>query len=210
MTMQAAAGPPTADFGTRFSAFMVDAALLFAGQWLVFLVLSRQLQAVGLTSTEPCVTDGVALCQGPSTVLWAILVVLFVTTTVGYHAAFEGRYGATPGKKWMGLVVVDRRGHSPVAPRAAVLRSLVRQSFWLSLLFVLDVSPFGLGLPPALFLLVPLITLGDFVWGAVHPDGLAVHDLAAGTQVVRAEHVITRHEPVVAVAEDSQESEESV
>lgn len=206
MTTQAAAGPPTADFGTRFSAFMIDAALLFGVQWLVFLVLSRQLQAVGLTSTEPCVPDGVALCQGPSPVLWTILVVVFVASTVGYHAGFEGRYGATPGKKWMGLAVVDSHGVSPPAPTAALLRSLVRQSFWLSLLFVLDVSPFGLGLPPLLFLLVPLITLGDFVWGALHPDGLAVHDLVAATRVVRVEHMIPRRESVVAVAEESEES----
>ena len=39
-----------ADFGTRFSAFMIDAVLLGAVQWVVFFVLSRQLQAVGLSA----------------------------------------------------------------------------------------------------------------------------------------------------------------
>lgn len=186
MATPSSTGTPAAYFGNRFAAFMIDAGLLFALQWVGFMVLSRQLQAAGMTSTEPCVENGVALCQGPSTLLWAILVVFLVGTTIGYHAVFEGRFGATPGKRWMGIVVVDEADRTPPGHVAALTRSVVRQAFWLSLLFVLDVSPFGLGLPPVLVLALPLLTLIDFVVGAVRVDGIALHDRAARTRVIAA------------------------
>ncbi len=205
MKTKSSAALSTADFGTRFSAFMIDAGGLFAAQWVIFLVLSRQLQAVGLTSTEPCVENSVAVCEGPSTLLWALLLLVFVGSTVAYHAVFEGIYGATPGKRWMGLAVVDRDGATPIGLVAGLLRSVVRQSFWLSLLFVFDVSPFGLALPPVLFLSVPILMLGTFVCGAVRVDGLAVHDLVAKTQVVRVSTIESAD-----ATEESEESEESV
>ena len=180
---------PTADFGTRFSAFVIDALLLFLGQWVIYIVLSRQLQAVGLTSTEPCVPDAVALCAGPSTLLWALLLTFLVVSTVGYHAVFEGVYGATPGKRWMGLAVVDHALTSPIGLSAGILRSLVRQAFWLSLLFVFDVSPLALGLPAVFFIGLPALALGGFVWGAFSADGRAVHDVVAKTSVVRTDQV---------------------
>jgi len=186
---------PTADFGTRFSAFAIDALLLFSGQWVIYIALSRQLQAVGLTSTEPCVPDAVALCEGPSTLLWALLLVFLVVSTIGYHAVFEGVYGATPGKRWMGLAVVDQARTSPIGLSAGILRSLVRQSFWLSLLFVFDASPLALGLPAVLFVGLPALTLGAFVWGAFSADGRAGHDLVAKTLVVRADQVVVRPPP---------------
>ena len=192
MTADTSAEMPTADFGTRFSAFMIDGMLLFAAQWIIFIVLSRQLQAVGLTSTESCVPDSVAQCEGPSTLLWALLLLFLVGSTIGYHAVFEGRFGATPGKQWMGLQVVDAQGRSPIGLTAGFLRSLVRQAFWISLLFVVDASPLSLGLPSVLFVALPLLALGVFVWGAMSADGRAVHDLVAATYVVRSDQVLIR------------------
>lgn len=176
-----------ADFGTRFSAFVIDATLLFCGQWIMFIVLSRQLQAVGMTSTEPCAPNSVALCQGPNTALWILLFVLYLATTVGYHAVFEGHFGATPGKRWMGLCVTDSSGAAPVGLATGALRAVVRQLFWLSPLFLFDVSPLALGLPSILFALLPALTVLVFVVGAFRPDRLAVHDLVARTVVVRAD-----------------------
>ncbi len=212
MTTESSTTLSTADFGTRFSAFMVDAGLLFAAQWAIFIVMSRQLQAVGLTSTEPCAPNSVALCEGPSTLLWALLLILFVGSTVAYHAVFEGIYGTTPGKRWMRLAVVDRNGFAPIGLLAATLRSVVRQSFWLSLLFVFDVSPLGLGLPPVLFIGLPLLMLAVFVRGALHPDGLAIHDLVAKTQVVRADHARTwpTHSTASHDSAEAEEAEEAV
>lgn len=186
MTAASPAPDSAADFGTRFSAFVIDATLLFCGQWIIFIVLSRQLQSVGLTSTEPCTPNSVALCEGPNAALWALLLVLYVATTVGYHAVFEGRYGATPGKRWMGLRVTDSKGHEPIGLAAGGLRSVVRQLFWLSPLFLFEVSPLSLGLPSILFALLPAITLLVFVIGAFRADGMAGHDLVARTMVVGA------------------------
>jgi uncharacterized RDD family membrane protein YckC len=195
MTTASSAPVPAADFGTRFSAFVIDALLLFGAQWIIFIVVSRQLQAVGLTSTEPCVPTGVAMCEGPSAALWALLLLVFVATSIGYHAVFEGRYGATPGKRWMGLTVSDDNGAGPVGLAVALLRSVVRQLFWLSPLFLFEASPLSLDLPAALFVLVPLLTLGVFVLGAFRTDGRAGHDIAARTIVVRADRMAARQPP---------------
>ena len=189
MTGSSSASLPTADFGTRFSAFMVDAAVLFAAQWLIFMVLSRQLQAVGMTTTEPCDAASTALCEGPSTLLWVLLTLFLLASTVAYHAVFEGLYGATPGKRWLGLAVVTPDGRSPVGLAAGTLRSVIRQSFWLALFFVLEPSPLSLGLPSILFIALPILTLGVFVLGAFSPNGRAGHDLVARTLVVRTDQV---------------------
>ncbi len=205
MTTASSAPVTAADFGTRFSAFVIDALLLFSAQWITIIVLSRQLQAVGLTSTEPCVPAGVAMCEGPSTALWALLLLVFVASSIGYHAVFEGHYGATPGKRWMGLTVTDNNGAGPVGLSVAGLRSVVRQLFWLSPLFLFEASPLSLGLPAALFVLVPLLTLGVFVLGAFRSDGLAGHDLAARTMVVRADRM-TVGQPPAKTAETTSQS----
>lgn len=192
MTTPSSAPVSTADFGTRFSAFVIDGLLLVSVQWIAFIVLSRQLQAVGLTSTSPCSEGSAALCEGPSTALWALLLVLLVGSTLAYHAVFEGRYGATPGKRWMGLAVTNLDGAGPVGMTAGLLRAVVRQSFWLSLLFLFEASPLSLGLPAPLFVLVPIVTLSVFIIGAFSPNGLAGHDLIAKTMVVRSDQVTVR------------------
>ena len=192
MSSEPSSTVPAAEFGSRFSAFMIDAAILFGAQWTIFIVLSRQLQAAGLTSTEPCVPNGVELCEGPSTPLWILLLAFLLLSTVGYHAFFEGRYGATPGKQWMNLVVVNDRDEWPISPVSALVRSVVRQAFWLVLFFVFDVSPFGVSLPAILFILLPVIAIGMLALGAIAPDSRAVHDHLAGTRVVRMDQASTR------------------
>lgn len=187
MTVAAPGDLPTADFGTRFSAFVIDAALLFVVQWLVFIVLSRQLQAAGMTSLETCGVDLSRTCDGPSDLLWVILISVLVVSTVGYYAWFEGVLGATPGKRWMGLAVATTEGVSPIGLRAGVVRALVRQSFWLSLLFLLDVSPLAIVFPSALFVAIPVLTIGGVAMGSVTPSGQSLHDMAAMSRVVRVD-----------------------
>ena len=176
---------PTADFGSRFSAFVIDAALLFVVQWVVVIVAARQLQAVGLSSTEECADNPELMCQGPSTILWLLILAFLLASTVGYHAFFEGRYGATPGKRWMGLQVVDASTLAPVGFMNALVRSGIRQAFWLLPFVLFEASPFGLQLPATLVIILPMLALLVFVRGAWHVDGRGLHDLAAGTLVVR-------------------------
>ena len=179
-------GPP-ADFGTRFSAFMVDAALLGSLLWLAFFVLSRQLQAVGLTDTEPCSANPERLCEGPSTAVWVILIFVFVVLIVGYHALFEGLVGATPGKRLMALTVAGVDGVDPIGLTRGIERSVIRQLFWLSFLLVFEVSPFSLPVGAALFVIIPALPLAGLLLGAVAPSGRALHDLAAATVVVHTQ-----------------------
>jgi uncharacterized RDD family membrane protein YckC len=178
-----------ADFGTRFSAFVIDTALLFVAQWLVFIVASRQLQAVGMTKVEACGVDPTETCDGPSDLLWVFLIAILVVSTIGYYAWFEGVHGATPGKRWMGLAVTRTDGTSPIGLETGFVRAMVRQSFWLSLFFLLDVSPLSIVFPSALFVAIPLLAIGGVAFGAVNPSGRSLHDMAAMTQVVRADAV---------------------
>lgn len=164
---------------------MIDAVLLFTGQWIVVAVLSRQLQALGLTSQEPCSVDVVQLCEGPNRLLGALLTIVVIASTLGYHAFFEGRFGATPGKYWMGLRVADLGGAMPIGLTRAMTRSLVRQAFWIALFVVLTVSPLGVSLPAILFLALPLLAFGAVAIAAFTADTRGAHDHIAGTKVVR-------------------------
>ena len=177
------AGAP-ADFGTRFSAFTIDAVILIGGLWIVFFVLSRQLQAMGLSETEPCSLESPVLCEGPSTPAWVVLTILVLVLLIGYHAFFEGLRGATPGKYWMGLRVVGTDGEMPIGLGPGIVRSIDRQLFWLSLFIVLDISPVSIDVPPAVFIGLPGACLASLALGAVLPSGRAGHDFVAGTVVV--------------------------
>lgn len=187
MAGESAVTTAPADFGARFSAFVIDAALLVGVQWIVFIVLSRQLQAVGLTQQEPCTVDANLICEGPSDAVWVVLIAALVATTFGYHAVFEGLRGATPGKHRMGLAVVTTDGASPIGLGRGLVRSLVRQSVWLALFLVLEVSPISLSVGSELFFLIPAVPLAGLVWGAFAPSGRSAHDWFAATTVVTAD-----------------------
>lgn len=77
-----------------------------------------------------------------------------------YPVLFEVRTGATPGKKAMGIWVINDNG-TPVSWSASVLRNLLRAVDFLPLLY-------GFGLASML----------------LHPEGKRLGDLAAGTLVV--------------------------
>lgn len=166
---------------------MIDLVLLFLAQWIVVVVATRQLQAVGLSSTEPCAVGSVAMCEGPSSTVWVFVLLFLLASTIGYHALFEGLWGTTPGKRWVGLQVVSDQGTSPIGIGAGILRSIVRQLFWLVLFFMFDVSPLSVGPPSGLFLVLVLATVALMATGAFNPNGQAIHDLVAKTRVVRSD-----------------------
>ncbi len=92
----------------------------------------------------------------------AVLSLVTVLGFWGYFALFEGlRQGQTPGKRRLGIRVVQSTGH-PVTFGAAVVRNLLR---------ALDLFP------PTLLL--------DAVLVATHRQAKRLGDLAAGTMVVR-------------------------
>jgi pSer/pThr/pTyr-binding forkhead associated (FHA) protein/uncharacterized RDD family membrane protein YckC len=91
-----------------------------------------------------------------------LLVALAALLGAFYYVYFWGLRGASPGKKALGLVVVDEDGSSPVGVGAAMLRVLG---------YALSALPLGLG-----FVLVPV-------------TGRGLHDRMAGTRVVQRERV---------------------
>lgn len=103
------------------------------------------------------VFDGLVVGRGlGALVVGFMLLAAFVVAVVGHALG-----GQTPGKRLLGLRVVDREGHSPS----------FGLSFWRGVAACLSVGLGGLGLALALF----------------HPEGLTLHDHLVGTRVVDAE-----------------------
>ena len=153
------------------------------------MVLARQLQAAGMVSTEPCSVDSPIMCEGPSTALWIVLFLLIVVSTFGYHAWFDGALGATPGKRWMGLRVVDAGDvTAPQAPAIGlsrgVLRSIARQGVWIWAFLFLAASPISVDVSSIFFFGVLGLSLLTFIVGAFAESGASLHDLVADTAVV--------------------------
>lgn len=186
----------TADFGTRFSAWMIDAGLLFSLQWIVVIVASRQLQAVGMVERNGCEVDPAVVCEGPSTALWVMLFGFVVVSTFGYHVWFDGLAGASPGKRFMGLRVVGRTAadDTPIGALRGVTRAMVRQCVWVWTFLFLGASPIAVEVSSPVFFESFALAMSTFVWGAYSPSGAALHDLVARTSVVHRVS-LTSHVP---------------
>jgi len=126
---------------------------------------------------------GLFLSQAPLTVIGPLITFTFFVIRVGYFIFFELAWqGATPGKRIVGLRVMDRRG-APLSPIAAVARNLTREiELFLPLGLLSASSEAGasgwmglcLGLWALLFTLLPLF----------NRDRLRAGDFVAGTMVV--------------------------
>ena len=158
-----------AGIGSRAAAAVIDAALiglLILAAWL--LLMAPGIRFLGEGS-------------------WVLAIGLIATFAIvwGYYVLFEGlRDGQTPGKRMLGLRVVQDGGFS-VSFAASAIRNLVR---------VLDMQPF------------PTSLLGLLV-AVVSGSGKRLGDMAAGTIVVR-EHV--RHVPVHVADEGEGEAANAV
>ncbi|MBI2363274.1 MAG: RDD family protein, partial [Elusimicrobia bacterium] len=86
---------------------------------------------------------------------------LFPFVWVIINALTLAAWGATPGKKLLGLQVVSYAGSAPIDNKTAVLRSLFT---------LVSAAPVGLG----------------YLWVLWEKDKRGWHDLLAGTRVVRA------------------------
>ena len=98
-----------ADLGSRFAAFLVDAALV--GASVVLVVLASSLFA-----------GGENLLAGIGRAVAIVVVFLLIW---GYFAGFEALDGRTPGKRLLGLRVLHSEGR-PVTAKGAIIRNLVR------------------------------------------------------------------------------------
>lgn len=127
------------------------AATAKAGFWERFLAFAIDLIAVRVLALAAFLAARAAGSEPPPGVLASILLVVFL----GYHALWRG---ATPGKRALGLRVVDDGERMPNLGRA-----LVR-----AIAYLLGIATLG----------------GSFLWCLVDAEGRAVHDRLARTRVV--------------------------
>jgi uncharacterized RDD family membrane protein YckC len=155
-----------ADRGSRAAAFILD---------LVFIILVM-------------VAGGIALAFTASMLdIWALVIALlgFFLLRIFYFPVTELAWrGATPGKRILGLRVIDRQG-GPLKPEAIVVRNLMREVevfMPLTMLAVPSLTGFA-----ATEQLLALLWVGIFtLMPLFNRDGLRVGDMVAGTLVIAA------------------------
>jgi uncharacterized RDD family membrane protein YckC len=155
-----------ADFGERLGAFLLDFLFIYLGIILLAITLGLVLSALG---ADPRITFTLILFLG------------FLIRTL-YFVSFELAWrGATPGKRIVGLKVIDRRG-GPLTQNAVVARNIMRElEAFLPLSAMLAVAGPGSAWEKLalagwllLFALLPLF----------NRDRMRGGDLLAGTMVV--------------------------
>jgi uncharacterized membrane protein SpoIIM required for sporulation/uncharacterized RDD family membrane protein YckC len=146
-----AIGYELADLGSRFTAMLLDYLLLVGAQLGIMLALLIGAWALGGSASS---LAGVGI---------ALTVAAMFVMQWGYFVLYEGlRDGQTPGKRRMGIRVVQDGGF-PVTLQGAAVRNLIR---------IIDIQP------------VPSCMLGGLCM-TLHPQTKRLGDLAAGTVVVR-------------------------
>ena len=146
-----------AGFGMRLGAFVLDWVVLTALITIVTLPWAEPLTQL----QQAAMTE--AKSPNPNLALltrfWLISLAINLPISLAYNTWFNGRRGATPGKHLLGMRVVREDG-SPLGYGRAALRFLAE--------------------------LVSLLTFGaGYLMILVHPEKRALHDLIAGTRVIR-------------------------
>jgi uncharacterized RDD family membrane protein YckC len=152
-----------AEPGERIAAFVAD--IVFSTVGAMLLLLGGAIAAVGVQVTLP--------------------IALFLSFLVrnAYFVFFELRWaGATPGKRLLGLRVIDRRG-GPLRAGSIVARNLTRQAEFFFPVEMLLVTRGWVWSPadilPAAVWIAAMVAL--FYWS---PDRLRAGDLIGGTIVI--------------------------
>jgi len=147
-----------AGVGSRAAAALVDHAILIGGLILLFLFFAFVVApAVNVPVDTP------ALARRAGGWLIAALLILQFVAQWGYYVLFEALMdGQTPGKRWLGLRVVQDGGYS-VSFAASAARNIAR----------------AIDMQPAIFYIVGLVAV------AVSKTGKRLGDHLAGTLVVR-------------------------
>lgn len=122
----------------------------------LLLCLTLGLPVPRLAELSPDLLLAYLLDGGPT---GTILLAVTAGLVVGYFGGFHGLRGQTPGKRLLGIMVVNIRGERP-----SILRSLLRTAAYL-----LSALPVSIG----------------FLWVGFDRERRALHDWVAGTYVVR-------------------------
>jgi len=155
-----------ADRGTRGAAFLIDLLILGLTIIVLFLVFGLTFRPTG---------PGLWMASG-------VMLIAFMLRSF-YFIFFEVRWrGATPGKRMMGIRVVDRHGGS-LSTESVIARNLMREvEFFMPFSLMLGIGFGGEG---------QLTALGTLVWTLIffflplfNRDRLRAGDIVGGTWVV--------------------------
>jgi uncharacterized RDD family membrane protein YckC len=170
---------PYARFGERLIAFLVDAVVQLVGVLLIALVITIFFVA-GVAGKSPA--EASAAATG-----WLAAIGVFVVVLVWLYAAGleYSAWQATIGKRAAGLVVTDRAGR-----RIGFGRATARH-FAKSAPFLILVAGVLFGTFVIVIVLLALVAIAieavEVLLALVTSRKQALHDLIAGTQVVRRE-----------------------
>ena len=168
-----------ADRAVRFAALLVDVAIIIVAPFVLGLLL--------LFTVAPVFGRSVA-------VTFLVLLSFFLRTP--YFIAFELRWqGQTPGKRLLGIRVVDRQG-GVLTPTAVVARNLIREvEVFLPLGLLISVALEGIEETDVALFYSTLTCLAVLtLMPMFNRDRLRVGDMLAGTWVVSTKRVSLRHD----------------
>ncbi len=118
----------SATFGQRFGAAFLDGLFVGVLPGVILFIIGAALPK------EPAICEklngDLYYCETPTGGSWAVLLLLWLTvfavTVFWYYGTLEGRQGATPGKRIVGIRVVDRDGGGPIGLGRGVGRYFMR------------------------------------------------------------------------------------
>lgn len=156
-----------ASAGDRAAGFMLDVLIQVA-----------TLFAIGLVFT-------LIAGKSESSLLTPIIIVLAFVVTNFYFAFFEARWqGSTPGKRKIGMRVIDARG-GQLETGSILARNLVRElEIWMPIRFLASQKLMWPGAPAWSVFVAGLWTFVFLFFPLFNKDRLRVGDLIAGTRVV--------------------------
>ncbi len=171
-------GVPLASYGQRVAAWFLDGIIkllisLLLGGWAIYLSIEPQLENV-IHAAERGETVPFSIAYSDANLHW-MAVYLVISGVVGlvYSMAFLTRRAATPGKSAVGISVRRLAHPGPVDARTAAVRYLI---------------PFAnavLGVVPFVSTVLSILWAMDHLYPLWQPRRQALHDLMAGTVVVR-------------------------
>jgi uncharacterized RDD family membrane protein YckC len=171
-----------AGLGPRLLAAVIDLGVILAGWWTAVLALIVVLASTGrLDPQQLASADPVSLALTPEGIAISLISGGVLYAISGFYLVYAWTHlGATPGQQLLGLAVVGEKTRAPLSAGQAAGR-------W----FVLTLPPVGL--------LVGVLLVAWFALVAStilrHPQGRGVHDLAAGSIVIRRPRRAGRQRP---------------
>lgn len=111
--------------GNRVVAFIIDYALIAVPLFILYFILAAAFVSTATASFDPNTGE---FNSGATTGLGIVLTIIPLLSIAAFlfFAYLLGTKGQTPGKKWMGVKVVDNDSGQPIGFGRAILRYIVQ------------------------------------------------------------------------------------